>query len=1267
MKKGKGLFLIFFVKIKNIILNYFKIIKEILLKLFKNKRALFYLIVFIVLIILFSLFIWDISKPLSYDEVRSNGYENIDWNEKADNDGYNNFESAQGCFKWKAVITPPNKSYLFKVLDVSTINIHIKDLEGSIIFPTSSLILKEKDVKYEITDKTVIIRGEDSKEFTLLGKTHFASFLGLNIVSPHQGFLAKINGADLGNTEIQVPNNSKIIKVGDGDNPAAVYKLNNDSYFFHYFSTPAIVYYQKTYHLIFNLIIILFSIAFFIFIVISTKKYLLPVIRMTSKKFLILFIILITTIIFLSNLFPNPHSVVLNWDKRTNIDYDYDKGYVVSDDNVTNYLWWVLAVTRTADAMIIGEASGCYQSRFRYLYLTKFSVQKFIIIDNFEDNACSKMLKDFAPNKTVVVSQEEVINELHTLKKRDYFLKFLFPTNAKLIIIFSNLLLALSTAFLIWKAFNIRKIRDIFVLLFYSIVIFLALIIVFAISGILAHMPIGYHGLSNIGLIMSNYAWPGIFRGGNNLRTLSAIIGCLVAIFFFSNIRKRINLMYYPFACFAFILLLLIPKTEYFTKRVLLTSISAEAYVWDYKLDFLNPLDLYRSLRENNIHNYLREAYDPKTEINSKLNLARSYLTENNYDKPLEIYNDIIKRNDLDDELKSKTYYALGNYYYALGENTHHYDIYLDYYKKALEIAPQSNFSFVLVNRLLQIYKLNQDNESFEKLIIYALDKYSSDRRITYLLEYNLATHYFNNNDFEKTIKIFENSIIKYPYYRSLNKIKFELANLYGRFENFDKELQLYVEIINQDPEKLNVISSIYNRFKNLSYFNDNDVKYINKSLSAFDLEMNAIVRGEAACGKIKSKKIVKTENYLNALKFYNELENTNFSINDIKLYNIFRKAEVQNKLAKNINDHKEKRRYFYSARSTYEKIFNDYPDTYFAALALYRLQNIMPIKKTGEGMTLYYNLGSKNNAFSNSNNAHPRQNMYLPGLYQANLRCYYDRCNFFDIRNSCLKICDTNNFKIKIEAKGQRENENEPWPKMQLYLNKHFITEWKIDNNKFEKFTYDFYLPNNKFDFNIVYPDNLENYSINKGLVISKISINDNKVDLINLPEITDQHILENFNNQDDQLIENKTTLNTIKDYISMTYFKISKKLTPREIIDRNKLPSFKNLYLGNRVASRGMSLYFASILILSILFLLRKEIITISLPITIFMISRGIIRITEHDPIRAWYSILPGFNTGASLAFVFLLLSLIIFIIIKLYQLPKFLLRKIIKQKQK
>lgn len=1193
--------------------------RQIYLAYFFGKKIprLFLGLATIIISILLSLFVvFDTRKKFTYEPIRTLDYKEIEWNEKANNEGYSMYSDNKASFEWKAVIQPPNKSFLFKVEDISKITIHIKNLSGSIEIPSYAQVKEEKIHTMVSGSKKII---SETREVTIEAPTHFASLLGISIISPHQADTITINGKKLNIATIQLPEKSKIIKIGDGLYPAGIYKIDKLSYFFHNFSNPAIVYYQAVYHIAIQLLITFLGICGFIVILLGVKRIKIPSLKLETRHFVYFFCAVTILMLFFAAIAPNPYSIILNFDKR-DTQYQTDQ-FITNEKNIPLYLWWALAATRSIDTIIIGDASPrlCGSNTWRHWYLTKFSVQKFIVLEEFKENTCARLVQDMSPKKVVIVPQAEVGKELAKLKSRFYPWSFVFIFNIKSVFILSNIIVFLATMFLVWKAFSIRKIRDIFLLAFYGFITFFVITLLFVATGFLAHMPIGYHGISNVGLIMSNYVLPGVFRGGNNLRTLFAFAGCFSALIFLRNVRPKINFLVYPYFIILGVLFLILPQTEYFTKRLFLTAMSAEAYVWDYKIDAFNPLDFYQSLRDADPIGYTRNAFSKETEAERKMIYAKSLRDELRFGEATQLYKDIIYEYKDYPKIVAQAHYELGELYYqqktinVLNKKIAEIELVLprdEYLRKAIDeftlaidIDPNAEYIPEAIYRLILCHLALRQ---FEQASLYTqtfLEKFPNHDKTVYV-EFLLIDALIGAGKHEEAIQKYQILLGKYPERKSSEAL-LKAAYIYQKLGNKEQAIKIYFDLISSEPENLALMRKVYS---NLQYLVSRKEKAnIENSLLAFEKEM--------------------TKNYLEAIAMYDKLdesfENETFNAN-----NLFRKGESYRTLALLTYTTPEKIKYQNASQENYKKIVERYPKNPLTKIAKQRLGQIEVLEK--KDVILSYDLGKESQAFDEKDIVPARKEMNVAGSLRIQIpklktECSNKICEIGENPTNCSSDCNLETNKIIIRARGIKAGEE--WPKMQLWIGKKFIKEWKVDTADYLDFSMPFELPDRAFQLDIVYPnDDDDPTDTGRGLFVESVTLNNQKI-----------------------ILEEK-----------FETFKYLAKATPQAqapqqpTVEAKKAeeaglsypPNFRSLYKFVH-ESRGMVLYFAGTFCLCIMFLLRKNLRTFVSPVIFFFISRGMTRIAEQDIFRAWSSIWSGIKSSLQIAIALLVINIVLFII--------------------
>lgn len=823
----------FFNRFKNNLKNWFQWTKNN-----KSKAIIISLVVFAVIDLLIGV-IWDRTKNFSYVEPQELSYSHLNWVGKADNEGFNHFSNKNTSFDWRVDIYTPETSFVFVVKDIARTRMTIKNIKGTLLIPQSTYF--EGMEKYPAEDgwRTV----EDLEYITLENEAHFASFLGLNFVSPRQGTTFLIDHNKFNTATIHLPIDSNILLRGDGLQSAGMYDVNENNFLFHDFQNPCIVYYTFGYHLIIQLI--LASIGILIFVLsrvfrgrVRFKKY------QFNKKFCVAAILLTAILMMVFALiFPNPRSIIFFFDNRLDINYETEN-QVVYDYQIPDYLLWVLAITKSIDAVVVGETIRCGPSIPRHMYLLEKTVDKFYVIDEYKDETCAEYVKFLNPEKVEIISQNEVESKLLDYEDRGYFFDFLFIPNTKIIVLLSNLIIFFGAALITWLAFNIRRPRDYLYSFLYAFGLFFGFILLYIAVGYLAHMPITYHAKNTYGLIMTNYFLPGVIAGGNNLRTLAALLGCLSVIAFAENVAQRIKP--YIFLVFGMIViaLLVIPPTEYATKRFLLTFTSAEAYVWDYKLKDLNPFDFYKELRDYNIIGYLKFATSKNTRGERELAFARSLASEERLVEAVYANRNIIVKYDELLPIKSQAHFELGEIYYSLNSPHNqkalnsletfflepHSDFwelgYRDTREYALHLAIQRYSDFLLFDHEVIDYHFDapyydpgppgyrEERSIFHRARAYAF-LYNFEmaaigfedyiRRFPNGLYVNLARYYLAEcllalNRYDQTMIAFEDYIANAgPGDNLVDEAKFGAAKVQARLGRSEEALENFNEIITSD------------------------------------------------------------------------------------------------------------------------------------------------------------------------------------------------------------------------------------------------------------------------------------------------------------------------------------------------------------------------------------------------------------------------------------------------------------------------------------
>ena len=1213
-------------------LNFFK--KFNLASWLKKNKPLFviFLIVLVISTVIVLIFYFDRKKPIHYMPEEEVNFGDLDWLEKVDNSGYSFFADADSQFEWKADIYVPENSFLFKVEDIAKVVFHIRNLEGTVRIPLS--ISFEGMHKHPIDKGFRIVSGR--KELRLESEAHFASFLGLNFVSPYQDRTISINEEDFNIATIHLPKESKAIKYGDGLYPAGAYKVNDQIFFFHNFVTPAIVYYTFPYYLFVRIGFGLLIIIVLLLGVLIIRKYKFPIYRFQSKHFLYAMLICAVLMIVLSALIPNPRSIILNWDRRP-IYYRTD-GLIALDKEIPNYLWWVLGMTRSIDTMIIGDTKGCGPERYRHYFLAKYSVEKFIILEEFQDSTCARFVKNLAPQKTVIVPQNKVEEELTTLKNRKYPLDFLFVANTKIIVLLSNLIVFFACAFLIWKAFTIKKIWDPLLLIIYGYSLFFGLMFVYILTGLLAHMPITYHAVNNLGFIMTNYFIPGVIRGGNNLRTLFAVLGGGFVLFFARKVRARTTSRIYLALIIVSLSLFLIPPTDYPAKRFMLTATSAEAYIWDYKQNIFNSFHLFQSIRDNTLIEYLRYAFSKKAKGERELSMALSMRQELRYKEAIELYKlTIVKYKGLK-EIVSEAHFQLAESYYEkissalvrektefLGSKDYYATRAVEEYTEYLKTNPDGKWADRSMFYLAKCYQiLREFNKAIEEYSNY-IKKYPRgpftadakfyraqchfhrgeyDKAIGQYFQYirtyssravfvdramfNIAESYMRIGEIEKANEAYSKVVKNYPQSVFVPRSRFEIAQNYEGLGKRDESIRIYHQLLSEYPEDSPLMHLIYQRIRYTAKLSEDQRSFI-----------IALLEGISAEG---------TKSYSQAINIYKSIKDRSFD----PLYTytiIYRLAETCHKMGDSIEEILEKRPYYKEVLDVESKEISGKEDYY---------------KKAQE----YYNKIIKECPYD---------------IYLAFVRKNLAK---IDIKLQGLSIPTQERLisKISVDTDQDDLSDVEEIRKYKTNPEKSDSDGDKIMDGK---------------------EISLDQNPLGKGNLDS---------DRDGLTDLEEKELKSNPYNQDTDEDGRKDKeevdqgLNPrgpgkliIKIEEVAKKFKVGPKIPA--ILER---ATFRDLFTHVR-ESRGMSIYFASIISLLIILFIRRSFRTIIILFIVLIMARGIIRIGEQDPFRAYFSLRSGFVSGIQLALALLAASLVLYLILHLARFQRLIrkIRKVIRSK--
>ncbi|MBU1674098.1 tetratricopeptide repeat protein [Patescibacteria group bacterium] len=777
----------------------------------RNFRITIALIVIISVLGMVGGIYYDRQKSFDYVPETPTDYTDLEWKEKVGNDGFSFYSNPLGSFEWKADVYVPDTSFIFVVKDIGKTKMHIRNIEGSLKVPGTATFPSMNN--FPIVDGYRTVSG--LRELDIEGTVHFTSVLGLDFVSSISFTTIKINGDDAFNiATYHLPAKSKVIKVGDGEYPGGVYEINPQTYFFHNFVYPSIVYFQPGYHTLIQALI-LYSILLIIIVSVAFFKALSDIPYRISSRYLVISIFACALVmIFFALIFPNPRQITLNFDNRQT-QYQTD-GIVANDVDLPDYLWWVLGITRSIDAFIVGETTNCEASVLGHYKLTKFAGADFYVIDQYQNTECASLVKTLSPEKTKIVSQEE----LNQIINQDYGQKiypplWLFSFSAKIIVFLSALIIGLCMAFLLWRAFSIRNIKTFLGTGLYGVLIFFGLMGLYIIVGMLAHMPVMYHAKNTLGLMMSNYFMPGVIGGGNIFRTIFAFAGLIFILFLSRKIYTRINPIIIPIVLSVMLLFLFIPYTEYWGKRIALTLTSAEAYQWDYKQDPFNPFDLYKNIRDNNVYNYLVYAFGKEEKGRRLVLLADSLNEEGRYVEAIAIGNRIVEKYQNTPKIKALGYYELGESYYDLVNqeivleefwrsdetitNNYYYNKAIENYTNYLDL----DFGYFAERAIFHRAKSYQALADYPKAILsyqeYLL-KFPQGE-FAKIVKLYLAECYQRTNNHQDAILLFQDFITNYPENSNIDEAKYKLAESYTVLSQYAEAIALYGEIIKYYPK----------------------------------------------------------------------------------------------------------------------------------------------------------------------------------------------------------------------------------------------------------------------------------------------------------------------------------------------------------------------------------------------------------------------------------------------------------------------------------
>lgn len=795
-------------------------------KKLETRTAKFVMVFFVVIyigIVIGAVFV-DRQKSFDYVPEQTLDYSHLEWKEKSNDEGWHRSLNGGSSFEWKADIYVPDTSFVFVVKDIGKLVLKVRNLQGSIQIPAEATFTGMG--RYPVNDgyRTVSDRSELELETT----AHFASILGINFISPESYQTLDLNQKQkvFNHATIHLPNNVKILKIGDGDYPAGLYEVTEKQFFFHNFLQPAIVYYQPGYHFIVQVLIIvsiaivvLFSRIFFNSLAGIRRRF-------QAKYFTYSILACVVLMLLFALVFPNPRHIVLNWDNRTDITYETD-ALIANDAEVPHYLWWVLGITRSIDVFIVGQTDSCDEDSFRHYQLTKFSGAKFYILDSYENSVCADFVKEFAPEQTEVVGQAE----LSRLLQEEYGQKlwppmFLFKVSAKVITVLSGLLFAFCLAYLVWRTFGIRNIKDAAVTLIYGYGFFFGLIGLYILVGMLGHMPIYYHAKNALGLIMTNYFLPGVVAGGNNFRTLFALLGLFLILFISQRVYSRIVPWMLPAMIALGLLILVIPQTEYFGKRFVLTFTSAEAYQWDYKLEALNPFDLYKNLRDNNLVGYLTFAFGAQESGRRDILMGESLIQERRYKEAIKVGRDIVKDYNDYPKIQARGHFIIAEAYFALRDERevleefwlsdqatptdYYYKMAADHYTAYLDIEDTNGFysGRSLYHRGVCYVRLH-DYEKANLSFASYLESFPTGEYYDLVLVES-AKAKASVGGYTDAIAMYSDMIARFPDYYRIDEVKYKLGESYISMGQYEEALQRFSSLVAEHPNSDFVALSYY-------------------------------------------------------------------------------------------------------------------------------------------------------------------------------------------------------------------------------------------------------------------------------------------------------------------------------------------------------------------------------------------------------------------------------------------------------------------------
>lgn len=1118
----------------------------------------------------------DQKKSYQYVEERNLNFSNLNWEKKVGDEGYTYFPSEKDSFEWKVDIYTPKSSFIFIVNDVAKIVLSVRNIKGTIKVTSSATFKGMENYPVENGFRTV----SDRKELVLYGNTHFASILGLNFVSAPNGRTFKINNDFLtfNSVAVHLPNESKILKKGDGTYPGGMYELSEKDVFFHNFTLPCIVYINPSYHKIIQTIITLIIIILFVFSISYIrliKKINLPI----QKKHLYYGIICcLALILIFSVIIPNPRNVILRWDNRPDLNYDTE-AMIATDVEIPDYLWWVLGITKSIDAYIVGETTNCLPNVYQHLHLTKLGVKKVYILSQFQDSYCANIIKGITPkSKIEVVSEEKLKSVLkENFKDNNYPWWWLFKINAKIVTLLSNLLVTFFMALLFWKATEIKNIKDAIKIITFGFLSFFILIFIYILCGIFIQMPLAYHAKNTLGLIVNNYFLPGSIGGGNNLRTLFSLIGLFCILFFIKKLREQINLLLIPIVICFILVFFVIPKTEYFAKRILLTITSAEAYQWDYKQDSLNPFDFYRASRDNELYPYLQTALSKKEKGERELIFAESLLSENRFQEAVEVYKNIIKNYQEFSEIRYIANYGLGESYFKLRET----NIILPEFWKTTVTSAKLYYS----EKTIESYSnfLNEATHDPDSIVIENL-KNGRLRLYTTRALFHRGICYLENRDNVKAVWSFEENSKRFPEGEYTIESIFYMGEAFMHMGKLKEAATLYAEFISKYHD-LEIVAYAKLRLADC-YLREREyqiayTRYLDLFAQYPEKDFTPVARFEAAYAfeNLVTDRSLIIENYKKLLvDFPENIEVASLTINRLKELTTHYNEQTYNQFLEGINLTKNGDYSMADAENHFKSILLSSPERSLKINTHFRLIDVYKHFNKTDLVDKEYNFILENFSeapiefYVRRQKAFQNDDYQLISFYNNKINEYLKKFGRSDDQLNQLKIYDT-------DKDGLFDLEE--------------IIIYKTDRL------------NGDTD-----GDNISDYE--------EVAKNSNPLDSNNKPKTIEEIKRETIAKLPQLKKENETFLGNLW-----------------------------SQYLKQVALSRGMTLFFAGVICLTIVVVLQKNLRTFSIIFIFIILSRGITRIGEQDPFRAVKSVYPGIISGTKIVALLLFLTIAVFLI--------------------